>query len=211
MRDHASSRERMVVEQLEARGIVDARVLEAMRSVPREKFLEAEQADEAYVDRPLPISCEQTVSQPYTVARMAQVAAISPADRVLEVGAGSGYGAAILGKLASRVWSIERAPKLARRAGAVIAELGFSNVTVLRGDGTRGWPPAAPFDAIVVTAAAPDVPPALRDQLAIGGRLIIPIGRAEAPQRLVKIVRKGPQDFEQEDLGSVAFVPLVGS
>jgi protein-L-isoaspartate(D-aspartate) O-methyltransferase len=206
--DHAS--ERMIREQVVDRGIVDTRVIEAMRQTPRDRFVEREQLAEAFDDRALPMTQGQAMSQPYIVALMAQAAAIQPTDRVLEIGAGSGYGAAILGRLAARVWTIERVPQLARRAGVIISELGLSNITVLRGDGTLGWAPAAPFDAIVVTAAAPETLDALRNQLAIGGRLIMPVGLKDGPQRLVKVVRKGPAAFEQEDLGPVSFVPLIG-
>lgn len=211
MGDGKTAHGRMITEQLASRGIVDVRVLDAMASVPRERFIEAGQADIAYADRPIPIDAGQTISQPYIVALMAQAAAIEPTDRVLEIGAGSGYGAAVLARLAARVWTIERHPRLARRAGAMIAELGLSNVTVLRGDGSLGWPPAAPFNVIIVTAVAPDTPEPLRRQLAIGGRLIIPIGRIDGPQRLIRIVRKDENTFKQEDIAPVAFVPLIGA
>ena len=209
MTDTREAREHMVSEQLQSRGITDARVLQAMRDVPRERFVEAEFVDDAYADRPLPIPEGQTISQPYIVALMAQAAAIAPGQRVLEVGAGSGYGAAVLSHLAARVWSVERNPRLARLAGAHIAELGRANVTVLRADGANGWAPAAPFDAIVVTAAGPEVPQALKDQLAIGGRLIIPVGDPGGTQVLRKITRVAIQDWREENLEPVHFVPLV--
>ena len=209
MTDTREAREHMVSEQLQSRGITDARVLQAMRDVPRERFIEAEFVDDAYADRPLPIPEGQTISQPYIVALMAQAAAIASGQRVLEVGAGSGYGAAVLSHLAARVWSVERNPRLARLAGAHIAELGRANVTVLRADGAKGWAPAAPFDAIVVTAAGPEVPQALKDQLAVGGRLIIPVGDAAATQTLMKITRVSQSEWSEENLGPVHFVPLV--
>jgi protein-L-isoaspartate(D-aspartate) O-methyltransferase len=202
--------DRMITEQLVERGITDERVLEAMRETPRERFVDPELASEAFLDKALPMIHGQTISQPYIVALMAQQAAIQATDRVLEVGAGSGYGAAILGRLAARVWTIERVPQLSRRAGVIVATLGLSNVTVLRGDGSLGWPAAAPFNAIIVTAAAPEAPASLRQQLAVGGRLIIPIGSPDGQQRLVKIVRKDAETFEQEDICPVAFVPLIG-
>ena len=210
MSDVNQARERMVAEQIVGRGISDPRVIEAMSEVCRERFVDPDNRADAFADLALPMMQGQTISQPYIVALMAQAADIKPTDRVLEIGAGSGYGAAVLGRLAARVWTIERVPQLARRAGVVVAELGLSNITVLRGDGSTGWAPAAPFDAIIVTAAAPEAPESLRQQLAIGGRLIIPIGIKEGPQRLVKIVRKDAASFEQEDIGPVAFVPLVG-
>jgi protein-L-isoaspartate(D-aspartate) O-methyltransferase len=210
MADAARAREEMIVSQLEARGITDARVLEAMRHVPREHFATPESAGSAYADSPLPIGEGQTMSQPYIVALMAQAAAIRPTDRVLEVGAGSGYAAAVLGRLAARVWTLERRPRLARLAGARLAELGQSNVTVLRADGTLGWPAAAPFDAILVTASGPRIPEPLRRQLARGGRLVMPLGETGATQRLVRVTRTPEDTFEEEDLGGVAFVPLIG-
>ncbi len=210
MNDVNPELERMVAQQIAGRGITDSRVIEAMRVVPRQRFVDQDVVEDAYSDAALPMMQGQTISQPYIVAQMAQAAAIQPTDRVLEIGAGSGYGAAVLGRLAARVWTMERVPQLARRAGVIVAELGLSNITVLRGDGSLGWAPAAPFDAIIVTAAAPEAPDSLRRQLAVGGRLIIPIGLKEGPQRLVRILRKDAMNFEQEDLGSVAFVPLIG-
>ena len=203
-------RDRMVAEQIEPRGVSDPRVLQAMRQVPRERFVDPDFADHAYEDRPLPIAEGQTISQPVIVALMAQAAQIKPSDRVLEIGAGSGYGAAVLSELAMRVWSIERHPKLARMAGSRIAELGRSNVTVLRADGTNGWPPAAPFDAIIVTAGGPVVPEPLKQQLSVGGRLIIPIGSQGGAQKLMKVTRVSAAEWIEEDLGAVQFVPLVG-
>lgn len=208
MNDNA--RARMVAEQIEARGIDDPRVLEAMRSVPRERFVDVEQAANAFADAPVPMAQGQPISQPYIVALMARAAAIKPTDRVLEIGAGSGYGAAVLGRLAARVWSIERVPQLARRAGVNISELGMSNVTVLRGDGSNGWVPAAPFDAIIVTAAAEAAPATLRQQLTIGGRLVIPIGPRDGGQTLTLITRTGADTFEEKALADVSFVPLIG-
>ena len=204
------ARERMIDEQLVQRGIVDARVIEAFRRVPRERFLDPDLQAHAYDDSPQPIAEGQTLSQPWIVALMLQAAKLKPSDRVLEVGAGAGYSAALLGHIAHRIWTIERHARLARFAGARIAELGLANVTVLRGDGTLGWPPAAPFDAIIVTAAGPFVPEALSQQLAVGGRLIIPVGPDVHAQHLRKILRKGPTDFIEEDLGPVSFVPLIG-
>lgn len=210
MNDFALARDRMIIEQLEARGIHDPRVLEAFRRVARERFVDPERIGEAYADKPLPIVEGQIISQPYIVALMLQSAEISPSDRVLEIGAGSGYAAALLAHLAQRIWTIERHARLARFAGARIAELGLSNVTVLRGDGTPGWPHAAPFDVIIVSAGAPTVSATLKQQLAIGGRLVIPIGPTERSQRLLKIVRLDKSEFAEEDLGAVSFVPLQG-
>lgn len=210
MNEAALAREQMVFEQLEQRGIRDPRLLDAMRKVPRERFVDVETSGEAYGDHSLPIGEGQTISQPWIVAHMIQSAAIEPRDRVLEIGAGSGYSAAILGHLANRVWTIERQARLARFSGQRIAMSGLANVTVLRGDGTLGWPPAAPFDAILVTAAAPRVPDPLRRQLAIEGRLVLPTGEEPESQRLTRIVRHGADEFSEEDLGRVAFAPLIG-
>ena len=209
MADMKLLRERMVEEQIAPRGVSDPQVLQAMREVPRERFVDPEFVDQAYEDRPLPIAEGQTISQPFIVALMAQAADIKPADRVLEIGSGSGYGAAVLSHMASRVWSIERHPRLARMAGSRIAELGRANVTVLRADGSNGWPPAAPFDAIIVTAGGPVVPEALKQQLSVGGRLIIPLGPYGGVQRLMRITRVSAAAWTEADLGAVQFVPLV--
>ena len=202
-------RDRMVEHQIAARGVRDPRVLDAMRQVPRETFVPEELAAQAYEDSPLPIPGGQTISQPYIVALMAEAAAILPDDRVLDVGTGSGYAAAVLSLLAEDVYSIERDPGLAAAARERLARLGCINVTVRHGDGGRGWPEAAPFDAILAAAATPVVPPELCRQLATGGRLVIPVGDASGEQRLLRIVRTGDTDYEEEDLGPVTFVPLV--
>lgn len=204
------AREDMVRRQLAARGIADPRVLEAMRAVPRHAFVHPEQAAHAYDDEPLPIGEGQTVSQPYIVAAM--IAAVRPTerDRALEIGTGSGYSAAVLSRLVAEVYTIERVPALARAARRRLAELGYQTVHVRLGDGTLGWPEEAPFDVIIVTASGPRVPPALRAQLAIGGRLVMPVGSQRGFQRLVRLVRTSPDDYEEEALESVAFVPLIG-
>jgi len=205
----ADVRRRFVNSQIAGRGITDKRVLDAMYAVRRDLFVPAETAEHAYEDRPLPIGMGQTISQPFMVALMAEAAEVEPADRVLEVGTGSGYGAAVLSCLAAEVWTIERLALLARRADTLLAVLGFDNVHVVEGDGTLGWPEASPYDAIVVTAGGPEIPDDLREQLADGGRLIIPVGRRLAEQRLLRIVRTG-DSFATTDLGAVRFVPLVG-
>ncbi len=202
-------RDRMVAEHIEPRGVTDPRVLEAMRRVPRERFVDPDYAGYAYEDRPLPVAEGHTIPQPFIVALMAQAAKISPTDRVLEIGSGSGYGAAVLSELAARVWSIERHPKLARIAGSRIAELGRANVTVLRADGANGWAPAAPFDAIIVTGGGEAVPRPLKEQLSIGGRLVMAIGPREGVQRLLKVTRTGPAEWVEEDLGGVERAPMA--
>ncbi|MEQ4575858.1 MAG: protein-L-isoaspartate(D-aspartate) O-methyltransferase [Gammaproteobacteria bacterium] len=210
--DYAHLRARMVREHLAARDIDDARVLEAMGAVPRERFVDSGMEALAYEDRPLPIGEGQTISQPYIVALMAQAAAIAPGGRVLEVGTGSGYAAAVLGRLAARVDTVERHAALAAQARERLRAIGQDNVHVHVGDGSEGWPSRAPFDAIVVAAGAPEPPPALREQLAIGGRLVIPVAAGEGePQRLRRIVRVAPGRYEARDLGGVMFVPLVGA
>lgn len=208
--DLAAARERMLERDLRARDIHDERVLDAMARVPREHFVEAGMEASAYADAPLPIGAGQTISQPYMVALMAQAAGLRAGDRVLEVGTGSGYAAAVLGELAARVDSIERHPSLARLAARRLADLGYTHVHVHEGDGSLGWAEGAPFDAIVVAAGAPAVPQALQDQLAVGGRLVVPIGPDGGLQRLFRYTRRSPGDLAAEDLGGVVFVPLVG-
>lgn len=209
--DEAHRRDRMVERQLVARGITDPRVLDAMRRVPREAFVANDLRRDAYADSALPIEAGQTISQPYIVALMTEAAQVGAADRVLEVGAGSGYAAAVLSLLAARVFAIERHPDLADAARVRLQRLGFHNVELRCADGSAGWPEAAPFDAILVAAGGPAVPQALRDQLANGGRLVMPVGRSVHVQRLVKVTRIGGNAaFREEDLGGVSFVPLIG-
>lgn len=209
MTDFARRRDQMVEVQLARRGIRDARVLAAMREVPRERFVRAGLAEFAYRDSPLPIEEEQTISQPWIVAAMAEAADLTPEDRVLEVGAGSGYAAAVLGRIASHIFAIERRPALAALARGRMSALGYGNVEIRVGDGTCGLEAEAPFDAILVSASGPEVPPALRQQLAIGGRLVIPVGEPGA-QKLWKLTRTDETHFAEQDLGAVAFVPLIG-
>jgi protein-L-isoaspartate(D-aspartate) O-methyltransferase len=199
----------MVAQQLTRRGIRDARVLEAMASVPREAFVPGVPASLAYDDRALPIDAGQTISQPYMVARMTELLQVEPGDRILEIGTGSGYQAAILARLAARVTTIERHPDLADSARERLAGLGVVGVDVRTGDGSRGLPDEAPWDGIVVTAAAPAIPDALREQLAIGGRLVIPVG-PRSQQDLMVVERRGPSDWQEWSDGAVVFVPLVG-
>jgi protein-L-isoaspartate(D-aspartate) O-methyltransferase len=205
----AAAEERMrFVLNLRRRGIRDGRVLRALELVPRERFVEPDQRDLAYADQALPISCGQTISQPYVVAAMTEALSVDPKHKVLEVGTGSGYQAAILAHLAQTVISIERYRTLADTARERLAELGLSNVTVIAGDGAAGAPEHAPFDRIIVTAAAPAVPPALFEQLADGGVLVAPIGRARDVQSLIRFEKHGDQ-IEQRDFMAVRFVPLV--
>jgi protein-L-isoaspartate(D-aspartate) O-methyltransferase len=210
MRDTNVRRDHMVDQQIAARGISDPRVLDAMRRVPREAFLPKAVREFAYDDSPLPIAEGQTISQPYVVALMIQAAEIGPGDRVLEIGAGSGYAAAVVSRIADHVYAVERHDTLAAQARAALAGVGYDNVEIRHGDGSHGWPEADPFDAILVSCGAPAVPDDLREQLAIGGRLIIPVGDSQRRQVLVKIVRAGEDSYSREDFGEVAFVPLVG-
>lgn len=210
----AARRARMVAEQLAARDIDDKRVLSAMGTVPREAFVDADLRDAAYDDSPLPIGAGQTISQPYMVALMAQAARLKPGDRVLEIGTGSGYGAAVLDEIAGEVVTVERIAELAERARSALQASGHAGVTVVHDDGTAAGPghawTGAPYDAIVVTASGPQVPEGLKGLLADGGRLIVPVGPSVAVQRLMRITRDG-ETFREEDLGGVRFVPLIGA
>lgn len=208
--DFSDLRRRMVDDQLAARGIADARVLAAMRQVPRESFVPPTLAVDAYADSALPIGAGQTISQPYIVACMLEALRLGGGEYVLEVGTGSGYAAAVLARLAREVHTIERLPDLADRARERLQRAGCANVHVHCGDGSLGWPAAAPFDAIVVAAGAPAPPPALQQQLAIGGRLVLPIGPPD-DQELVRITRTGAAAFTTERLLGVRFVPLLGA
>ncbi|HEV7255799.1 MAG TPA: protein-L-isoaspartate(D-aspartate) O-methyltransferase [Mesorhizobium sp.] len=206
----ARARADMVERQIFCRGIRDPAVLKAMGTVPREFFVPDENAALAYRDGPLPISEGQTISQPFVVALMAEAAKLSRRSRVLEVGAGSGFAAAVLSRIAAEVFAIERHAALTEQARRRLEALGFDNVTLHTGDGTEGWPEQAPFDAIIVSAGGPEVPDALKRQLAVGGRLVIPVGPEQNRQTLLRVTRIGEEEFAQEDLGRVAFVPLVG-
>ncbi|HUB43772.1 MAG TPA: protein-L-isoaspartate(D-aspartate) O-methyltransferase [Acetobacteraceae bacterium] len=185
------------------------RVLDALRKVRREAFVPEDAVDNAYVNAPLPIGCGQTISQPYIVALMTDLLDLKPDDRVLEVGTGSGYQAAILAELAGEVFSVEVIPDLARRAAAVLAAQGYGRITLRTGDGSLGWPEHAPFDAIIVTAAARDVPPALREQLAAGGRMAIPVGEPWGDQELRLLEKDARGKVTSRRVLSVAFVPLT--
>jgi protein-L-isoaspartate(D-aspartate) O-methyltransferase len=206
--DLTEARERMVAEQLEQRGISDQRVLEAMRDVPRDRFVPAEFADHAYDDGPLPIGSEQTISQPYMVALMSEVAMLKGSERVLEVGTGSGYQTAILARLAAEVYSIEFIDGLHDRARAILNAMGLTNVHLASGDGSEGYPAAAPYDAIIVTAAMPGIARPLLDQLAPAGLLIAPIGEDEL-QTLVRISRNDGA-WREEYFGECRFVRMTG-
>lgn len=198
----------MVHQQLERRGITDPRVLTAMRIVPRHAFVDADQLENAYAEDPVAIDCGQTMSQPYIVARMLEAAMITASDRVLEVGGGSGYAAAVTSLLAREVFTLERHEALARQAAERIGRLGYQNVVVLHRDGMAGLPEAGPFDVVLVPAAPVSIPLPLLDQLSLGGRLIIPVG-PESHQKLLRVVRKDENEFEQHTLEGVRFVPLL--
>lgn len=204
----AAARARMVRDQIVARGIADAQVLRAMARVPRHEFIPLGARSQAYEDWPLPIGHGQTISQPYIVAFMTEVLDPEPGDRVLEIGTGSGYQAAVLSGLVAEVYSIEIVAPLARRAEADLKRLGYGNVQVRAGDGHQGWPEAAPFDAIIVTCAPEQVPQALVDQLRVGGRMIIPVGEVHGVQELV-LLRKKKQGIETQAVLPVRFVPMV--
>src|ERR671913_616330 len=210
MTDFAELRERMVERQIDARGIRDPMILDAFRHVPREEFVSSQYVRQVYGDHPLPIEAGQTISQPYIVALMIEAAGIEPGDRVLEVGAGSGYAAAVMSRIAAEVIAIERKPELAAIATERMRRLGYDNVTIVEGDGTRGCPDHAPYDAILAAASGSHVPQPLVDQLVEGGRLVMPVGSQAWAQQLVKITKLGDGLTEREDLGGVRFVPLIG-
>jgi len=203
-----SARERMVATQIAARGVGDEKVLAAMRRVPRHLFVPAEVRGSAYSDYPLPIGHGQTISQPYIVAMMTSLLQIQPDDRLLEIGSGSGYQAAVLGILAREVISIERIPEVAQLARKNLADAGITNVTVVIGDGTLGFPGGAPYNGVLITAATPSIPSPLVEQLAEGGRIVAPVGSRDL-QELVRLTRKG-HDLPRESFGGVVFVPLLG-
>ena len=205
--DYGDLRASMVQTQLVARGIEDARVLAAMRKVPRHEFVPHALVDRAYDDEPLPIGDGQTISQPYIVALMTELAAVRPGARVLEVGTGSGYQAAVLAELANEVYSIEIVERLAKHAGATLRRLGYDRIKVRQGDGYRGWPDAAPFDAILVTSAPRSVPAPLLEQLAPGGRLVIPVGGAT---QVLEVHQRTADGIVVERHAAVAFVPMTG-
>jgi protein-L-isoaspartate(D-aspartate) O-methyltransferase len=206
----SDARNRMVQRQILGRGIAGEGIAEALRAVPREAFVPENLAEFAYEDSPLPIEAGQTISQPYIVALMIEAAALRPSDRVLEIGAGSGYAAAVMSRMVRRVYAIERHEELTERAEERIRRLGYDNIELRTGDGTRGWPEAAPFDAILAAAGGPVVPATLSRQLTIGGRLVMPVGKDLGSQRLIKLTRLTETEFEEEDLGGVRFVPLIG-
>lgn len=205
---YRQARLRMAEEQLRARGIRDERVLEAMARVPRHEFVPPEHRDEAYEDHPIGIGEGQTISQPFVVAAMLEALALRPDDVALEVGAGSGYETALLAELTRKVYSVERIASLAENARATLERLGYSNVTIVHGDGSQGLSDAAPFDAIVVAAAAPRVPPSLLEQLRDGGRLVIPVGSGIAQE--LQLIRKSGDTMTTRHLDGVRFVPLIG-
>ena len=211
MKTLAERRDIMIREHLLGRGIKDPAVLKAMRDVPREAFVDESFRMQAYDDNPLSIDEGQTISQPYIVAYMTEALELAATDRVLEIGTGSGYAAAVLSRVAAFVHSVERLHSLALTARERFEKLGYSNIVVHEGDGTLGWHEQAPYDAIVVTAGAPKLPQSLLDQLAIGGRLVIPVGKYIDLQELIRVKRVAEDDFLREQLCGVRFVPLIGS
>jgi len=205
----ARRRAEMVDQQIAARGVEDARVLSAMRQVPRERFVPKNLRKHAFQDSPLPIGLDQTISQPYIVALMTEKLLLKATDRALEVGTGSGYAAAVMSMIAAEVYTIERHGRLALQAARRLTEMGFTNVQVEHGNGYQGWPEQAPFDAIMVSAGGTEVPPPLLEQLALGGRLVVPVGDTAHHQRLLRITRHSEAEYEEERLAYVAFVPLI--
>jgi protein-L-isoaspartate(D-aspartate) O-methyltransferase len=210
MTDFRADREAMVERQLRRRGISDESILNAFLEVPREAFVSAGLAHLAYGDHPLPIEAGQTISQPYIVALMIEAAAIGPADKVLEIGSGSGYAAAVISRIAARVIGIERQHELVEIARERLERLGFSNVSIVEGDGSKGCAEEAPFDAILAAASGSHVPQPLVDQLSDGGRIVMPIGQPGWVQELVKVTKRAGGTVERQNLGGVRFVPLIG-
>lgn len=206
---YQQQREQMVTGQIAARDVRDPRVLGAMREIPRHLFVPESLRGQAYEDHPLPIGHGQTISQPYIVAVMTELLKVDKKSRVLEIGTGSGYQAAVLSRLAGHVYTIEIVPELANNSTALLRSLGFANVTVRHGDGYKGWPEQAPFDAIMLTAAPPEVPQALLDQLKPGGRLIAPVGRTVFSQDLVMVEKTGDGKLKRRSIFPVRFVPMV--
>ncbi|HEY5459578.1 MAG TPA: protein-L-isoaspartate(D-aspartate) O-methyltransferase [Sphingomicrobium sp.] len=211
MTDFTTLRDRMVERQIAARGLDDPKLLAAFRAVPREQFVSADYAGYAYQDSPLPIESGQTISQPYIVALTIYAAGIGPGDKVLEVGAGSGYAAAVIGQIAGEIVAIERHHELVELARQRMKRLGYGNVQIFEGDGTLGWPLEAPFDAIVAAASGSHVPQSWIAQLKLGGRIVMPLGSPHGVQSLVKVTKQGDGTLIQEDLGGVRFVPLIGA
>ena len=203
-------REQLIERELRMLGIRDEVVLQAMRSVPREEFVSAEMREFAYRNAPLPIESGQTISQPLIVAYMTEALELAPHERVLEIGTGSGYAAAVLSRIAKEVYTVERHRELAEISRERLKRLGYDNVRVLHADGSRGWPAEAPFDAIIVAAGGPGVPSALLQQLRTGGRLVMPVGEEKDSQRLTRVIRRSEDHFEYDELGAVRFVPLIG-
>ena len=210
MSDFQKQRAYMVEHHIASRGVRSPLVIEAMRTVPREEFLPSDLREYAYEDTPLPIGETQTISQPYIVAFMTEALGLSGGEKVLEIGAGSGYAAAVLSRIAGEVYTVERIGELAAKASERLSDLGYRNVHVLHADGTRGWAEHAPYDAIIVAAGGPDVPKSLKQQLAVGGRLVIPVGSDPRIQELVRVTRVSEDDFKTEDIADVRFVPLLG-
>jgi protein-L-isoaspartate(D-aspartate) O-methyltransferase len=210
MPDFTAEREAMVERQLKRRGVTEPDILDAFRAVPREAFVSPEYAREAYGDHPLPIEAKQTISQPYIVALMIQAAAIKAGDNVLEVGSGSGYAAAVISRIAARAVGIERQHDLVDVSRERLQRLGYENVEIVEGDGTRGWPGRAPYDAILAAASGSHVPPPLVEQLAANGRIVMPLGEPGGVQELVRVTKRHDGSLKKENLGAVRFVPLIG-
>ena len=210
MTDFASEREAMVERQMKRRGITEPEILDAFRQVPRELFVSPAYAHLAYEDHPLPIEAGQTISQPYIVALMIEAAAVCSGSKVLEVGSGSGYAAAVISRIAAKVVGIERQHELVEVARERLSRIGYENVEIVEGDGTRGWPEEAPYDAIIAAASGSHLPQPLLDQLRPGGRLVMPLGGPGWMQKLVSVFKRDDGSFDKSDLGAVRFVPLIG-